>query len=174
MSNTVFALDFEVMNNLSRAIQQAPGLVECKQMDDLFLSAFETGLVLVPVMAGLLLVALPLLGGRRYWWITSLLWRRLGAGIAVSIVAVFTYVGIPKMLLGVFPYGSVDPSYAQCVGRNFGGEGFLDGAIGAGASALGQPAKMTGLLLAGVAVGVFFGWIFEFLVHRFQGLRSEV
>jgi hypothetical protein len=60
------------------------------------------------------------------------------------------------------------------MGRNFGAEGFIDGVIGSGAAAIGQPLYMVMLLFGAALIGVALAWALERLVRQFKGLRSMV
>lgn len=159
---------------LSRSVQQKISLVECKRLDDLFLLRFDAGLSGTILAVILLAIGLPLLFGGRNWWVTSPVWRRSVSAGAAFLIMTILFVVTPNVVLGVFPYGSIAPTYPQCMGRNFGAEGFIDGVIGSGAAAIGQPLYMVMLLFGAALIGAALVWALERLVRQFKGLRSMV
>lgn len=151
----------------------SPTRTQCKQWDDAYLGAFDTGFWVCGIATLLLALLTGLLG--RVSWTAAAPWLR----ILVTAVVVVLLVELGLILLpwtfgfGWLWFSAIDTMYFDCIPRSFGAEGFFGGLIGSGVAAVAQWPTMIYLLMIPAAVAGLLAWLLSELSARFLGLRRR-
>lgn len=169
----VGALAALLIVEVSTAATQAvalPSRTQCKQWDDAYIGAFDTGFWVCGLATLVLALTVGLLG-RISWTAAAPRLRILVVAVVVTIFVELGLVVLPWTLgFGWLWFSSIDTSYFDCIPMSFGAEGFFSGLVGAGVAAIAQWPTMVFLLMIPAAVAGLLAWLVSELAARFFGL----
>jgi hypothetical protein len=166
-----FLLGLFVCTDAFAQLLSSPSRTLCRQWDDVYLSAFETSLVVCTV-ATLVLGLLAGLLGRWSWIAAAPRLRILVTGLLVVTLVELGIVALPWIVgFGWLWFSAIDTRYFDCIPVRFGAQGLFRGLIGSDVAAIEQWPTLTYLLLLAAAVaGLLALLISEFVAASF-GLR---
>lgn len=146
----------------------------CKQWDDAYLDIFTVGFVLT-VVGTLVCSALIGLLGRFWWWCAAPRLRIVVVALLMFAIAEAAVVILPWVVgFGILWFTAIDQRYfAECLTREFGAQGLLNGLIGAGAAAVTQWPAMTYLLAGATGLSALVAIAASETVTRLFGLRRR-
>lgn len=151
----------------------SPTRTQCKQWDDAYLGAFDTGF-LVCGIATLILALLAGLLGRLAWPAAAPRLRILGVAVGVVLLVELGLILLPWTFgFGWLWFSAIDTTYFDCIPKSFGAEGFFGGWIGSGVAAVAQWPTMIYLLMIPAAAAGLLAWVLSELYARFFGLRRR-
>jgi hypothetical protein len=149
----------------------APSRTQCRQWDDAYLGAFDTGFWVCGI-ATLVLALLAGLLGRVSWPAAAPRLRLLFVAVFVVLLIEVGLIALPWTLgFGWLWFSAIDTNYFDCIPRSFGAQGFFGGLIGAGVAAVAQWPTMIFLLMIPAAAAGLVAWLVSELAARFFGLR---
>lgn len=151
----------------------SPTRTQCKQWDDAYLGAFNTGFWVCGI-ATLVLALLAGLLGRVSWTAAAPRFRILVVAVGVVLLVELGLIILPWTLgFGWLWFSAIDTTYFDCIPKSFGAEGFFGGLIGSGVAAVVQWPTMIFLLMIPAAAAGLVAWLVSDLFARFAGLRRR-